>query len=153
MGRVAAERRPGGGALHRPRENRLDHAVQIRVHLIVPEPQRQKIFRREVSVAPPVMPDLRAVAMLRSVDLDDQFAAETDEIQKLAPERRLTAEMQALRTQETQLRPDFDLLRRHALPQTARVCVRHAFSSCFAPHAARSTRHPPHKGEGLPSKR
>jgi hypothetical protein len=106
--------------------DRVHHAVQITVDLVVPEPKRAKAAIIEKAVAPCVLSGARIEAVLRAVDLDDEPVTQTDEIEDLTPAWRLTAEVVPVRTQLTQAQPKLDLLRGHAPAQLARALVGHS---------------------------
>ena len=91
--------RKSGGVLPRSRENRLYDAVKIGVDFMVPKPQRAKAPRREKSVASRVMPRSFILAVLGAVRFHDDAVFEADEIENIAFERSLTAEVKALGTQ------------------------------------------------------
>jgi hypothetical protein len=117
-----------GGVFPRPRENRLYDAVKIGVDVMVPKPQRAKTLRREKGVPARIVREPLILAVLGAVRFHDELVFEADEIENIAFERRLTAEMQALRAQSAQLRPKLHFPRRHGFAQCAGFGVGHGLS-------------------------
>ena len=74
--------------------DRLDDAVEIAVDFV--EAQGAKPAVREVVVTDGIVRRICIEAMLRAVDLDDQPRPQTDEVEDVAPERRLPAEVMTL---------------------------------------------------------
>ena len=72
--------------------------MKIGVDLMVPKPQRAKALRREKSVASHVMRGPFILAVLGAIRFHNDAVSEADEIENIAFERRLTAEVKALWT-------------------------------------------------------
>ena len=87
--------------------------------------QHQKAEASKHLVPRRILQTTRIEAVLRTVDLDDEPCGQASEIGDVASFRHLPPEVQTLRLQATQMNPEFHLLRRHALAQTAGNLVRH----------------------------
>ena len=100
--------------------NGLNHPVEVGADVRVPESQRAEASSSKDRVAHRVMCDLSIIiSMLAAVDLDDQAALETDEIEIEAEQRRLTAKMEAVGAHHPKLQPETRFLRGQGLPQLA----------------------------------
>ncbi|HEU0223458.1 MAG TPA: hypothetical protein VFR34_14775 [Paracoccaceae bacterium] len=102
----------GGGRC----EYGLDHAVEIREDVGIPEAEHAEAARGE-----PGIPGLVSrPAMLAAFDFDDEGAAEIDEIDDEAADRRLAAEMGAQGVVgDPEPTPDAPLRLRHAIAKGA----------------------------------
>jgi hypothetical protein len=87
----------------------LQHAIDIRMHVVVPESQDTKILPPEPSVTNRII--LRR--MLAPVDLDNQPRLQTNEIGDVAPERHLTPERCTVESMGSQPIPKLALGIRH----------------------------------------
>jgi hypothetical protein len=72
------------------------HALQIAVDFVVPEPQNSKAFTGKVIVSLRVALGMGVEIMLAAVDLDDEAVFETDEVYNIVITRGLSAEVKAL---------------------------------------------------------
>jgi hypothetical protein len=72
------------------------HAVQIPIDFIVPEPQYPEALDDKVIVPPRITPGMCIEVMLTAVDLDDEAMFETDEIYDISIARGLAAEVESL---------------------------------------------------------
>jgi hypothetical protein len=87
------------------REDRLDDAVEIPVHVVIPKAKRQEAERGEMRVSSRVMREAGVEAMLAAVDLHNQPMFEADQIQDVAFQWRLSPEVKTLELELTQLHP------------------------------------------------
>ncbi len=71
-------------------QNRLEHAVRVAEHVIVPKAQDPKSLTLEPGAARGVR--FHPVGVLSPIDLDDQAAAQANEIDDVAANGRLAAE-------------------------------------------------------------
>ena len=99
--------------------------VEVFVDLGIPEAQCAKTLRGEMRVALGVMREAGCFTVLTAVDLDDEPMFEADEVENIALERRLSAEVETLGTQPAQMHPQLHLLRGHRLAKRAGSFVRH----------------------------
>src|SRR6516164_4634603 len=109
----------------------MEDAFEILVHLVVPETQDPIALAGEVIVPLRVALGVHLKIVLTTVDLDDEPMLEAQEIQDVAVERCLAAEVISLRSPRAKMDPELHLLRRHLLAQAARDLVGHE------PHPAR----------------
>ena len=112
MGRVAGRSPDGWGSrppLKYVRAKRqsdvVDHAIHVLASLPVPEPQDPESLTFENGVPDGVMGFLQPFAMLRTVEFNDDAAAEADKIQKVPPEGRLSAEVKSFRPHDLEALP------------------------------------------------
>ena len=165
MGRVARGASPEtGGALVRERlTDVVGHPFEVVVQASVPEPENLEPFPREDTVPHPVVIGLALRCMVRAVEFNHQAAIETDEIQEIALERRLTTEVESVgaeglsrfqsRTSAWVIVARSDRACRVAglVMGGGRVTSRTDWGAGFSYPArlgADATRHPPHKGGG-----
>ena len=78
------------------RKDRLDHAVEVIVDVVIPEAKRQETEPSKMCVAARVMREASIFAMLAAVDIDDEPRLEADEVENVAFQRRLSPEVKAL---------------------------------------------------------
>ena len=77
--------------------NRLDHAVEIRTDIGIPESQRVETSLAEDRITHGIVSDLPLViSVLAAVDLDDQAAPEADEVEVEAVQRGLTTKVETV---------------------------------------------------------
>ncbi|HEY3798702.1 MAG TPA: hypothetical protein VGL58_10150 [Caulobacteraceae bacterium] len=95
----------------------LHHSVEICMDLAVPESQRTEAGPAQDRIAHGVVVGLSVFSVLAAIDLDDQALAVADEVQIEALERRLAAEVEALRPQHPKLEPETRFLRRHGFAE------------------------------------
>ncbi len=84
--------------------------------------------------------------MLIAIKLNDEARAQTGKVGDVATDRRLTPEMQSLRAEQTQPRPEQTLGGRGIATHAACILVRQD-----PPTRRAYARHPPHEGEGFAS--
>ncbi|HEY1447569.1 MAG TPA: hypothetical protein VGF33_03465 [Caulobacteraceae bacterium] len=72
------------------------HAVEVGVHIGIPEPEGAEAGAAEDIVAQEVVIGLNVITVLAAVDLNGEPFTEADEIEIEAFERRLAPEMEAL---------------------------------------------------------
>jgi hypothetical protein len=89
-----------------------------------------------MSVPCAILREALANRMLDPIDLDDELRAVADEVDDIAVERCLTAEVEALWSELAKRRPHLHLLLRQAFAEVSRPCNAH----CPA-RAALSLRH------------
>ena len=143
------------------RENRIEHALAIPQHLMVPEAKHFPALTGEIGVADFVASVLR---MLRSVGLDDQSRSDAQKIDNIRPDRNLPAKLETALGGDRAGGATGDARRRWARGASrgrgrAGSRRRPHQSSCAAPDAAASpppssvapsARHLPPEGEGIP---
>jgi hypothetical protein len=114
----------------------LHDAVEILIHLRIPEPKRAEPCPAEDGVAHGVVSHVDIIAVLTSIHLDDKPLPEADKVQIEAEQRRLPAEMEAVGAHGSQLEPNPNLLARQSLAQFAGALGR----CSILPHPADSAR-------------
>jgi hypothetical protein len=98
-------------------------------------------------IPPCVLRGVTVEAVLPAVDFDNEAMPEANEVDDEGVPRRLSPEVIAARSPRAKMHPEFDLLRRHSLPQAARVGVRHGRFVRSPPTMLRMVP-PPRSGEG-----
>src|SRR5579859_4979913 len=93
------------------RENVCHHTFEVGVDVRVPKSQRLEALAFQHGVPNRVVSGLDLFSVTTTIDFDDQAAAETDEIEVIAPKGCLTTEVRAPGTQSSQLDPQSRLLR------------------------------------------
>ena len=103
-----------GRALHGQRSmDHLHNAIEVRVDLRIPEPQRPKSGPTQDGVAHSVVISLNnIVGMLAAVDLDDEAMLEADKVEIKSQQRRLPAEMVSFLAQGAKVKPKARFLQR-----------------------------------------
>src|SRR5690606_33052009 len=110
-------KRPGGDGILQRGSYLPDHPVEIVPDVGIEKPKGAKPLPGENGVADRVVP--RAGQVGRAIDLDDQPAPETYEVQVVTSQGSLAAEMETLRAQGAERDPQSGLGRRHSLPHVA----------------------------------
>src|SRR5207244_3428050 len=104
-GRGAPARSAGGV---RGRAQRIDdhhqHALEIRMHVIVPKPQYAKLVVGKPPIATPI---LGRLGMLTAIYLDHQARLVTEEVGDIRPDRNLAPELRAGQSAAAQSVPNF----------------------------------------------
>jgi hypothetical protein len=103
------------------RPNRDTDAFQVAQDVGGEKTQRAESLAREHAVADRVVACLRLAAVPRAVNLDDEALAVADEIQDVATERRLAAEMVAFGAQVPEEAPEQTLGRGGIAPKRPRA--------------------------------
>jgi hypothetical protein len=91
----------------------LHHPVDIGVHVGIPEAENSKAFALENGVTDLIVRPALIARMLTAIDLDHYSPVEADEVEVVAAEGRLAADVKAeLAPHQAQSRPQPRLLRR-----------------------------------------
>jgi hypothetical protein len=141
---VAGEAGRVGGIPAKLLINRLQHADQVCVDLIIPESQHLEAGLREIRIASSILPGMRIKVVLTAVQFDNEVLSQTLEINDVFIAWRLPPEMIAARFPRSEVNPQFHLLWCHRFAQLARAGVCHASTPPGWPSAS----HPPLSGEG-----
>ena len=76
--------------------NRIDHAVQVLIDLVIPKADHAVAAFGEPGGPPRIMLDSGRFKMLRAVEFDDEPLREADEVDDVGAERGLAAELVAV---------------------------------------------------------
>ncbi len=139
----------GWGGIRRlqPIKHYLHHAIQITIHIVVPDPQNVETLCDE----PPIPHRVRRPAVLAAINLDHQLAAKIGEVCDVRADSGLPAKVQPQpMVQIAKLRPEFAFLRGHFGPQGSRALAGLGGDAGHAVHLMTPAPHPnpPHEGEG-----
>ena len=100
-------------------EDRVDHGIELRLHVAVPESQNTVAGRPQETVSPIVI--LGALEMLTSAQLYDEPSVERGEVADVKADLVLTAELEAAHLAATKAAPEKALGRCLVVAESARV--------------------------------
>ena len=146
-----AQRGGRGPSVAERGEDRIQHPLQVPVHLAVPEPQDAKPIGAHRVVADRVAHGAAVETMGFPIHLNREVVPETDEIDDVATMRALATEVVSERSPISQSIPQLHFLWRHRLSQTSCALVVHDACSLRTPPTALRAVPPPRAGEGLVS--
>jgi len=112
---VAVRRTAGWGEFAQRFVDSCQHAVQISVDLIVPEPKHAKSVSFKVAIALSVFDDMRIKAVLASIDLHHQAMPHANKVHDVSFTRRLPTKVISAFPPRPQMNPEFHLLARQRL--------------------------------------
>ncbi len=93
----------GGASGAKCGADRLDDAIGVLQHVVVPEAQNTEPFVLKPKRALCIF--LRALRMLAAIDFDDEPPLNAHEVGDVAPERRLASEAMAVQLSEPEMAP------------------------------------------------
>lgn len=106
-------------------EDGLHHTVEMAIDVRIPEPENAKPFAAQECVTLLIGSDTVWHPVLAAVRLDDDLCAEADEIDNVATDRGLSAEVIAARLQLAELHPQPGFLRSEAFAEGSGGSNRH----------------------------
>ena len=139
-----AQRGGRGGSPADSKGDCRQHAINVLVDLIVPEPQDAKSVASELSVAGGIV----CAAVLTAIDLDDEMMLKANEVENVAAVRTLPPEMVAMRAPRSKVNPKLHPMFGHRASQPTRTFVSQPSLLATPPTMLRMVP-PPRAGEGL----
>ena len=105
--------RSAGWGLHNDIENLPHDSIHRLIDVGVPEPQDAKSRRFKMRIAALFARKSSGLAVLRTIDFNDEAMAKVGKVEDEAINRRLTAEMITLAVESAEFTPQADFLRCH----------------------------------------
>ncbi len=118
-GKVASEARRVGPAFHL-KQNRINHAIQIRIDVNIPEPHHTKTARQQIPVTPEITRFAFGHSVLRAINFKDQSMTELGKVNNVPVKRHLPTKMKSLGIELLQMNPKFHFFMRHRFAKFAR---------------------------------
>jgi hypothetical protein len=93
--------------MHHGSSNRLQHALSVCHHIVIVESQYSVTLGREESIALCIALDVFSLAMLSSVDLEDEQSGVTHKVDNERADRSLPPEAHAMHAVSADYVPDY----------------------------------------------
>jgi hypothetical protein len=102
-----------GGRRFQRLDDAVHHRTDVPSDIVGPEAQHDEAVSFEYPVSHGIACLADLIAMLEAIDLDSQPTREADEVEEVAPERRLPSEVEAALAERLEARPEHDLWLAH----------------------------------------
>ena len=122
---MAVRRTAGWGIAQRFVDDR-QHAFEIRIYVVIPEPQHPETLVSEMQIARRIASRVRIVVMLSAINFDDQTMFQARKIDDKIITRRLATKVKAAFAPRSKVNPKLHLLRCHLFAKAPRDFVRHS---------------------------
>ena len=140
-----------GSSVADRRHDCLHGALDIPVHIVVPEAQDEKTVGAQNVVTTTVSNSLMVSGVPATIDLDHKVVLEADKIDDVARMRPLPSKVKAFRAQRAEMNPELHFLPSERLPEPSRLLVGHRALRGRTPPTMLRMVPPPRAGEGSAS--
>ena len=131
------------------RHDRLHNALDIPVHIVVPEAHDAETIGAQNLVTTTVSNGPMVSGVPAAVYFDREVVLQADKIDDVARVRPLPSKVEALRAQRAEMNPELHFLPSERLPEPSRLLVSHRALCGRTPPTMLRMVPPPRAGEGL----